>query len=152
ETSSSGTSPSVTNASGFANSGCVSTTASTTAKIDAPAPSVSDSVRTAAIALAGARRRLRRRWRTSTSIRDSVVPILDTFGPDDDELLSAGRPRLPETAHEGSKMTRRAVAGRLPVSRPHVHPSVRKDDCVGSSEFDTTPSRRDDQQELPFEE
>jgi hypothetical protein len=39
--------------------GGVSRTASTTAKIDAPAPSVSDSVRTAAAALAGERRRFR---------------------------------------------------------------------------------------------
>ena len=52
-------------AGGFVNGGGVSTTASTTAKIDAPAASVNDSVRTAAAALAGERRRFRRRWRRS---------------------------------------------------------------------------------------
>jgi hypothetical protein len=41
------------------NGGGVSNTASTTAKIAAPAPSVSDSVKTAATALAGERRRFR---------------------------------------------------------------------------------------------
>ena len=51
-------SPTLTRASGSVNGGGVSRTASTTAKIDAPAPSVSDSVKTAAAALAGERRRV----------------------------------------------------------------------------------------------
>ena len=62
------TSPSVTSDLGSANGGGVSSTASTTAKIDAPAPSVSDSDRTAATALTGERRRFRNRWRTSVNI------------------------------------------------------------------------------------
>ena len=52
------TSPRVTRALGSANGGGVSSTASTTAKIAVPAPIVSDSVKTAAPALAGERRRV----------------------------------------------------------------------------------------------
>jgi hypothetical protein len=58
----------VTRVSGLVKGGGVSSIASTTAKIEAPAPSVYDSVRIAAVALAGERRRFRRRWRRSTNM------------------------------------------------------------------------------------
>jgi hypothetical protein len=55
------TSPRVTSVFGSANGGGVSRTASTTAKMAVPAPRVSDSVKTAATALAGEWRRFRNR-------------------------------------------------------------------------------------------
>src|SRR5438132_7474913 len=55
----------VKRAAGLANGGGVSSTSSTTAKIDAPAQSVSDSVRMAAAALAGERRSVRATCRRS---------------------------------------------------------------------------------------
>jgi hypothetical protein len=57
--SSGSTSPTVTRASGSVKGGGVSRTASTTAEIAAPAPIVNDSVKIAAAALAGDRRRFR---------------------------------------------------------------------------------------------
>jgi hypothetical protein len=78
----SGSRPTVTSASGFVNGGGVSSTASTTAKIDAPAPSVSDSVRTAAAAPAAERRMLRERCKRSRRMR-AVYPaaLIDTTRP-----------------------------------------------------------------------
>ena len=63
--SSIGVSPTVTSASEFVNGGGVSRTASTTAKIETAAPIVNDSVAIAAAALAGERRNVRSRCRTT---------------------------------------------------------------------------------------
>ena len=103
----------VTSASGFENGGGVSRTASTTAKIDAPAPSVSDSVKTAAAALAGERRRFRERWKTSTSMGGSLIRPTRT-GPMDVTLLNG--PSVPQQGHR-SPLARAAEQQRISQGR-----------------------------------
>ena len=70
-----GVSPSVINASGSAIDGGVNSTASTMAKIVVPAPSVRASVRTAAAALAGERRRERNSCRRLRIIECGVRQV-----------------------------------------------------------------------------